>query len=168
MKSFLRKIVTVLFGIFSVYLLVIIQISLFNYFSIFSVTPNLLYILPFAFIFVLGEKYALLAAFFAGMIYDILSFGVVGVTPLFILVSLLLFSLLRRIFIHTSVTFFIYYYLSTLVYRAVRSGLHFSPLFFFEGFIDLTILLFFVVVLRFVVKIFSQSRVIQLRFSELR
>lgn len=163
----MKKILMGIFGIFSIYLLVILQISFFNYFSIFSVTPNLLYIIPFAFVFVLDEKYALLAAFFAGIVYDILSFGVVGVTPLFILTSLLLFSLLRRIFIHTSVTFFIYYYLSTLVYRVVHSGLQLSSSFFFEGFIDLTILLFFVVVLRFVVKIFSQSRIIQLRFSEL-
>ena len=168
MKSFLRKILTGFFGIFLIYLLVILQISLFNYFGIFSVTPNLIYILSFAFIFALGEKYAFLTAFFAGMIYDILSFGVVGVTPLLILTSLLLFSLLRRVFIHTSVTFFIYYYLSTLVYRAVSSGLHFSPLYIFEGFIDLTILLFFVLLLRSVARIFNQSGVIQLRFSELR
>src|SRR3990167_5293719 len=105
MKSFLRKIITGLFGIFSIYLLVILQISLFNYFSIFSSAPNLLYILSFAFIFALGAKYAFLTAFFAGMIYDTLSFWIVGVTPLLILTSLLLFSLLRRIFIHTSVTF---------------------------------------------------------------
>lgn len=168
MKSFLLKILTGFFGIFLVYLLVILQISLFNDLRIFTVTPSLIYILSFAFIFTLGEKYAFLTAFFAGMIYDILSFGALGVTPLLILTSLLLFSLLRKVFIHTSVTFFIYYYFSTLVYRAVSSGLHFSPLYIFEGFIDLTILLFFVLWLRFVARIFNQSGVIQLRFSELR
>jgi len=168
MKSFLRKIITGLFGIFSIYLLVILQISLFNYFSIFSSAPNLLYILSFAFIFALGARQAFLTAFFAGLIYDILSFGTVGLTPLLILTSLLLFSLLRRIFIHSSLTFFIYYYLSTIVYRAVSSGLHFSSSYIFEGFIDLTILLFFVLLLRFVARIFNQSGVIQLRFSELR
>lgn len=168
MKSFLRKILTGFFGIFLIYLLVILQISLFNDLRIFTVTPSLIYILSFAFIFTLGEKQALLTAFFAGMIYDILSFGTVGLTPLLILTSLLLFSLLRRVFIHTSVTLFIYYYFSTLVYRAVSSGLHFSPLYIFEGFIDLTILLFFVLLLRFVARIFNQSGVIQLRFSELR
>ncbi len=168
MNNILKKILIGFFGILLIYLIVILQISFFNYFSIFSVTPNLLYIISFALIFALGEKYALLTAFFAGIIYDILSFGVVGITPIFILISLMLFSLLRKVFIHTSAAFFIYYYLNTLVYRAVSSGLHFSPSYIFEGFIDLIILLFFVLFLRFVLKIFNQSGVIQLRFSELR
>lgn len=164
----MKKILTGFFGIFSIYLLVILQISLFNYFSIFSVTPNLLYILSFAFIFTLGARPAFLTAFFAGMIYDVLSFGTVGVTSFSILTSLLLFSFLKRVFSHVSVIFFIYFYLITIIYRSVNSGFHFSLPFVFEGFIDLTILLFFVVVLRFAVKIFNPSGVIQLRFSELR
>lgn len=167
MKNVLKKILAVFFGISSVYLLVILQISLINHLGMLASPPNLLYILTFAFIFALTERHAILTAFFAGLIYDILSFGSVGITPFLILTSLLLFSFSRKVFSHTGVTFFVYYYLSAIVYRIISSGRGFSPSFIFDGFSDLIILLIFVALLRLLAKVFNPSGVIQLRFREL-
>lgn len=161
-KYFLRGL-----SFFLIYLLVIFQISFLGQIFPFSLTLNLLLILSFAILFVMGLSLSLWAAFFMGIIYDILTLGLVGRASVFYLAALLGFYLLRRFFSHSAPFQFSYFYLVSLFDRIFSAG-RLDPVFFLQAFLDLFVLIFIIWLLRWLMYLFNPVSYIQLRFKEFR
>ena len=152
---------------FSIFLLVVFQVSFLGRFFFYSAVPNLIYILVFALYITLDTRVSLFTAFFAGLLYDILTLGTVGLTPLSFLLSLLIFSFIRRFFSHSFYLFLLYFYLSSVLLKSL-AAFRLERSLFALGSLDLLVLLLMIGVLRWLISIFGSSSVIQLRFKELR
>lgn len=71
-----------LFCFFSIIITYIMQVSVFTYFEIAGVRPNLLLMITCIIGFTMGSRYGLLTGFFSGLLIDLMAGGKVGFTAL--------------------------------------------------------------------------------------
>lgn len=71
-----------LFCFFSIIITYIMQVSVFTYFEIAGVRPNLLLMITCIIGFTMGSHYGLLTGFFSGLLIDLMAGGKVGFTAL--------------------------------------------------------------------------------------
>lgn len=149
----------------SIYLLVVFQLSFLSHFFPVSAV-NLPWVLVFALLGVLGVRSSLYLSFSLGLIYDVLTLGLVGQTSLILLLAVLFYQLLRQYFSAVRLTFFAYFFLIDLLDRWFVWPKSMAPMIGF-GLLDLLLLFLLMGFLRYLLSIFNPPGFLQLRFRQL-